>query len=303
MKYKNLLILTALALISSFCFADYYQDNAGEYGFKFLNNPVNPVSLALAGRTGSVSLNPAAFVIQPALSSTERTRAVGLTQTSWIGDTDIKNIYYVNSDRNRSYGLILRSLDYGSIDKYDEFGNFTGTYSPLDIGLTTSFGKRLSPSNYVGANIGVVYEELSTASGLGVSADLGYTWIPPIMNSTLSISLRNLGFCTKMNDTTIKLAPAVEVDLGKTYTLEATSIRLALSATRAIDEQLKGTFSTEVGLFDMLYLRMGYKVNYSAADISAGLGFRYNRFSVDYGWAPYDNSLGDVHSIGLSYNF
>ncbi len=303
MKYKITLILALLILGSGLCYADYIADNAGEYGYKFLNIPVNPVSLALAGRTGNPAMNPAAFVLQPALSTLERGRAIGVSHNKWIGDTDFTNLYYSYSDRNTAFGLILGNLNYGDIDKYDEYGNVLGTYSPRDMNLAVNFGRRLSPSNYVGMNLGVMYEELSTASGIGVHADLGYTWLPPFLNTALSVSVRNLGLSSKMNDSTVKLAPAFELDLSKGYRMEQTDVRLAVSATRSIDEQLKGTFSTEIGLFDMLYLRMGYKVNYSDQDMSAGLGIKYDRFSVDYGWAPFNNHLGDVHTLGLSYNF
>ncbi|HNX37169.1 MAG TPA: PorV/PorQ family protein [Candidatus Cloacimonadota bacterium] len=302
MNNKLLFIVGALLLVNA-CFADYIHDNAGEYGFKFLNIPVNPVSLALAGRPADPVENSASFIIQPAISTLEKSRSVGASQSKWISDTNNTNLYYSYSNRRSHFGLAMRNLSYGEIEKRDEYGNIIGYYNPMDLNVCANYGLRLTPSQYIGINAGVVYEKISTASALGFSTDLGYTWLPPFPDMIVSLAVRNLGYGGKMNDETLKLPLAAELDISKTYTRDNTSVRLAVSATQSLDEQLKGTFGTELGFWNTLYLRAGYKINYSAEDLTAGIGIRYDHFGVDYGWASFTDNLSDVHSLGLSYYF
>ena len=301
MKYRS---ITALFLmLIGISLNAQIQDNAGEYGFKFLNVPLSPASIALAGRGLDSFSNPAAFVLQPAVSTLNKQRSLSLSHAAWLGATDFNNVCYSFSDRRKHFGLILRNLNYGEIEKRDEQGNVIGVYNPLDLNLMANYGLRLGASSYVGVNAGFVYEKLSTASALGISTDLGFTILPPLQDAVISLAIRNLGFSGAMHEEAVKLAPQAELDLSKGFTYNATSVNLAASATKSLDEPFKGSFSTEFGFYDLLFLRAGYKLNYGAGDISAGIGLRYNRFGVDYGWAAYEDNLSDVHSIAVHLFF
>lgn len=301
MKYR--VIALTLMLLISLSLAAQIQDNAGEYGFKFLNVPVSPASIALAGRGMDSYSNPAAFMNQPAISTLNNQRSLGLSHSAWLGDTDFTNLFYSYSNRRKHFGLMVRNLNYGEIDKRDDQGNIIGVYNPLDFNLMANYSLRLGTSSYLGINAGVLYEKLSTASALGFSTDIGFTVLPPLQDAVVSLAVRNLGVSGAMNKQSVKLAPQAELDISKGFTYNATTVNLAVSATKSIDEDFKGTFSTEFGFYDMLYLRAGYKLNYGVGDISAGLGLRYNRFGVDYGWAASDHNLADVHSVGVTYYF
>lgn len=301
MKYR---LLTAICLLlGSFGLQAQIQDNAGEYGFKFLNIPVSPSAIALAGRGTDSFSNPAAFVLQPAISTLNNQRSLGLSHSSWLGDTDFTNLYYSYSNRRKHFGLIMRNLNYGEIEKRDEQGNVIGVYNPLDLNLMANYSLRLGAASYVGVNAGFVYEKLSTASALGISTDLGFTVLPPLQDAVISLAVRNLGVSGAMNDEAVKLSPQAELDISKGFSFQATTVNLAMSGTKSLDEPFKGTFSTEFGFYDLLFLRAGYKLNYGAGDVSAGIGIRYNRFGVDYGWAAYEDNLSDVHSIAVNYFF
>lgn len=301
MNYRFILAISLLVI--SLTLGAQIQDNAGEFGYKFLNIPVSPASIALAGRGMDSYSNPAAFVLQPAISTLENQRVLGLSHSAWLGYTDYTNLYYSNSNRRKHFGLIMRNLNYGEIEKRDEQGNLIGVYTPLDLNLMANYSLRFGASTYFGINAGVLYEKISTASALGLCADLGLTILPPVQDAVISLSVRNLGVSGTMNEATIKLAPQAELDISKRFAFDFASVNLAASASKSVDEAFKGTFSTEFGFYDLLFLRAGYKLNYDAGDISAGIGLRYNRFGVDYGWAAYDNNLADVHSLGVSYYF
>ncbi len=296
-------ICISLILIT-LCFAAYGEvhDNAGSYGFKFLQNPVNPVSLSLAGR-GSIASNPAAFVQQPASQVWYSHSIVSASHSLWFADTRFTNLSYSTADRKAHFGLILRNLDFGEIENRDDAGNLIGYYNPIDMNLMANYSFRFSPSIYFGMNAGVLYEKLNTASAYGLNADFGITYLPPIVDTRLNASVRNLGITSKMNEERIDLPLTLEMELVKGFNFDGTKLDLGVFGIKASDEDIKGAVFTELQIHEIFCLRAGYKLNYAAEDISAGFGIKAKSFGIDYGWASYSSQLDDVHSFGISYNF
>ncbi|HOZ00472.1 MAG TPA: PorV/PorQ family protein [Candidatus Syntrophosphaera sp.] len=296
------LILTAF-LLALAPLAAQIHDNAGEYGYQFLDISTNPVAMALAGRGIGSGSTIASFIRQPASAVRESHRSLGASHTFWLADTKFTNLNYSFSNRRSHFGLALRNLDYGELEIRDDNGYLIGQYRPLNVDLTGNFALRLTPSFYAGANLGIAYEKLDTDSSVGAHGDLGLSWLPPLENSMFSLALRNLGLSSAMDEESTLFAPSVELDLSKQFDFNTTKLNLELSGIKAVDENWKGALSGELSLYDLILVRLGYKVGYDAEDLTAGLGVRWNRFAIDYGWAAYSSRLNDVHSFGLSYNF
>lgn len=288
------------------CFSATYadiHDNAGEYGYQFLDISTNPVALSLAGRGIHAGAGLASFVRQPASAVIDAHRSLGVSHSPWLEDTRFNNLYYSYSNRRSHLGLALRNLDYGELEIRDDAGNLIGHYSPLNVDLMGNYALRITPSIHAGLNAGVAYEKLNTDSSVGLHGDLGLTWLPPLRDTRFSLAVRNLGFSSAMNEERTLFAPSLEMDLSKEYDFESTSLLVELSGIKAVDENWKAAATTQITLYDIVMLRAGYKLNYDAEDLSAGLGFRWKDFQVDYGWAAFSSRLNDVHSFGISYHF
>ncbi len=298
----SLILVTAILLSCATLIADI-NDNAGEYGYQFLDISTNPVALALAGRGIHSGSELASFVRQPASAVLESHRSLGISHTAWLDDTKFNNLFYSYSTRKSHFGLALRNLDYGELEIRDDNGFLIGYYSPLNLDLMGNYAFRISPSLYGGLNAGVAYEKLNTDSSVGLHGDLGITWLPPFTNANLSVAVRNLGLSSAMNDEQTAFAPSLEMDLSKELIFDDTSVNLEISGIKAVDENWKGAVNTQITLYDIVMLRAGYKINYDAENVSAGLGLRWKNFGVDYGWAAFSSRLNDIHSFGLSYNF
>lgn len=294
--------LIALLIMATALFADI-PENAGEYGYQFLDISTNPVSLALSGRGIAAGGQLASFVRQPSSGALESHRAIGISRSLWLADTKYNNLYYSASSHKSHFGIALRNLDYGELEIRDDNGFLIGYYSPLNMDLMANYALRLTPSLYAGVNAGVAYEKLNTDSSLGIHTDLGVTLLPPFENSQISLSVRNLGLSSAMNDESTPFAPSFELDLSKKLELGTTDMIVEVSGLKAIDEPWKAAASTQLTLYEMFNLRLGYKINYDAENLSAGLGFRWKGISVDYGWAAFSSQLNDVHSLGISYHF
>jgi len=276
--------------------------NSGEYGYQFLNIPVNPVSLALAGRGIHSQGNQANWLWQPAAATADRAKSVSAAHHTWIGDTAYTSLLYSISQRKNHFGIALINLNYGKIDKRDETGLLIGEYAPADLAVKGNYSLRMTPSLYLGTNMGVVYQKIDTASALGAFTDLGATWFTPLQDSKLSLAMRNLGVSGKMADEKVKFPLTMDLDLYKGFDLGEQHIGLEGSLSKAVDDDIRYSLGAELTLLGNFLIRGGYQ-NADATNFSAGLGFQISRFNLDYGFAAYKEGLQDVHSFGLSYHF
>jgi hypothetical protein len=298
-KYIVMLMLVALGCT---LMADVHSA-AGEYGYKFLNIPINPVSMALAGRGIHFDSNQADWLWQPAAATIDSRKSLSAGHSTWIGDTAYTSLVYSYSQRRSHFGLGLINLNYGELEKRDETGLLIGHYNPSDINIRGNYARRLNPNLYLGMNMGVIYQKLDTASSLGLSTDLGTTWVPPIHNSKLSFAVRNLGISNKTDEENVKLPLSLDLDLYKGMDLGAQHLGFEASLVKALDSDLRLALATELRLMNSLYLRAGYKLNTDAEGLTAGLGIKLARFGIDYGFAAFNEGLDDIHSFGLSYHF
>ena len=303
MQMKSTSFALLAALMGIMTLTAGIHDNAGQYGYQFLDISTNPVALALAGRGIQGGADQASYLRQPASGLLESHRSLGVSHSLWLADTKFNNLNYSYSNRKYHFGLALRNLDYGILEIRDDNGYLIGEYSPLNMDLTANYALRVTPSIYAGLNAGVAYEKLNTDSSLGLHGDLGFTWLPPVQNTMFSLAARNLGLSSAMNEDRTLFAPSLELDLCKAWDFGNTDLSLEVSGIKAIDENWKAAASTEISLYDLVHLRLGYKLNYDAENLSAGLGIRWRKIGVDYGWAAYSSRLNDVHAFGLSYFF
>ncbi len=296
------IIFTLLFLATGTLGAGIHED-AGNYGYKFLNITTSPIGLALGGRGIHSGENAAAFINQPAIGAMQSHRSLGASHTFWLEDTKYSNAYYSYSDRRSHFGLALRNLDYGELEARDDNGNLIGYYSPLDMSMMANYAYRMGPDLYMGFSGGVLYEKLNTDSSYGVHADAGLTYLPPFRDSRLSVSIRNLGTSSRMNNTRTDMPVSLEMDLSKKYSFDSGAITVEASAIKPVDEDIKGVVNTEINVIGRLFLRGAYKIGFDAESVSAGLGIRVGKINVDYGWAAFTRQLNDIHSFGISYSF
>jgi hypothetical protein len=60
-------------------------------------------------------------------------------------------------------------------------------------------------------------------------------------------------------------------------------------------------FGGEYLIKKQLFLRAGYQTDYDNRDFSAGAGFIYKEFRIDYAYVPYQSDLGNSHRFTLTY--
>jgi hypothetical protein len=291
-----------------------------EYGFKMLNIPVG-VGISGQGNTGTFTNQDASgFLENPAATVLRTDRLISFTQNSYLMDTNQNSICYSNSNGKKHFGIGMRTLDYGSIDKRDDSGQIIGTFHPLDLNLVVSAGFRLHPDHYVGINAGLLYEKIDAASSYGTSFDFGYVFLPPIRETKLYATLRNIGMTSKMDEESVKLP--TRLDLGICRELP-TMTNLPLLTTiefKSISESgsaWRGNLGLHTSYQDIFSFRLGTDVNYllsafydngyqDAPTWTIGAGFKVTHFLIDYAYTPYkliSAESDSVHRVGVTYQF
>lgn len=293
-----IIILGGLAALSA-----GIHENTGTYGYQFLNISADPINLALGGRGIQASLEQNAFIYQPAAGCINSHRILGASHLRWLDDTVFNSLYYGYSDRLSHFGLSLRNLDYGEVENRDDTGALLGYYHPTDLSVMANYALRLGPSSYAGINGGIAYQKISTASSLALHADLGISTLIPVKNTTLSLSVRNLGISTKMNEARTPMPISVELDLGKKFQFDQGSLILEASALKSADSNYMAVLSTQFDVMERVALRGAYKFNHDSQKLSAGIGVKAGPVDINYGWADFNSGLNDVHSFGLSWRF
>jgi len=294
----TLCLLTTITLLPA-----EIHDNAGQYGYKFLSVPYGPVSLALASRGAHSSSNATAFIVQPAAVCELDQRIIAVSHSPWLVDTQANCLAYSYARKTSHFGVVLRNLDYGDIENRDDTGYLIGYYNPLDVDVMANYSRRYSPSLYFGMNLGVLYQKLDTATSLGLHSDLGVSWLPPLKGAKLSLAARNLGYASKTNTERLDFPLSLEADYSYKLTIADQQLGLMSSLIKPVDGDLRGSFGAELTMYELFTLRGGYKLNYSAENLSAGFGVNYKGIGIDYGYAAFEDDLNSVHSFGIKYNF
>ena len=301
---KKCIAILTLTLILGTLLANNVDKNAGEKGFLFLRIPVSPELAAMANTGEMHHSSPITMLHHPAAFDWQRGKALAFSQSMWFVDTYLYNIAYRNVMFDRAWGLAIKYMDYGQIDKREDNGTLIGSYYPMDLQLGANYVYRITPDIQAGATINLLYEKIDTASALGFTADIGAVYRTPLQNTSIDFALKNIGTTNKMDEKKIELPTTAEIGLSTGYEIEeGYAIYPAAKLVYMNDhEDLLPAVGANIKLFEMLFVRAGYKFNYHDEDFSAGIGIHYNNFTVDYGFIN-NQEFDPVHKFGVTYKF
>lgn len=169
-----------------------------------------------------------------------------------------------------------------------------------------NYSRILSPRLSLGGNVKLIYQELGgTGFCFGMGVDLGLN-ITPLPDVDLGLRLRNISTSPLFWSTGTReyITPRGALGLSKLFRFGRNRLRLALETEGATEEK---SFITNLGVEyafrEALFARAGiYHSNFSF-----GLGLRFKRFYLDYGYAagiaPEARELGSPQQISGGVEF
>jgi hypothetical protein len=203
-------------------------------------------------------------------------------------------------------GLAVAYLNSGAIDQTDLAGNTVGTFSSTQSLLLLTYAKTVSSKVSWGTNLKVFQQKIEQEKANGYALDFGaiYKAWPRL---GFGVNVQNIGPGVKFVQEKDPLPLTVKV--GAAYIFVEDKLTLSTDAKYLPKEDSK--VSENIGLEYWVSQNLALRVGYDTANISdienfngvsAGMGFSFAGFNLNYAWMPY-GILGDTHRIAVGYKW
>jgi len=159
----------------------------------------------------------------------------------------------------------------------------------------------------LGLNVKIISSTLvEKYSAMAYAGDLGVLGKFILGRNSLSIGLaaQNIGTKLKFEKEgdplpfTIRVGSSYGMSFGKEHALT-----VAAEGVKPNDADFRGNVGAEYWYKGIFALRGGYKIGYDSDGFTAGVGFIWKGFGLDYGWGMMANRMGDNHRISLTMRF
>jgi hypothetical protein len=251
--------------------------------------------VAQSGEVTSAWWNPAG------LSGIEGIQ-VSFTHNQWFQDITVEHFASaLNFDKN-TLGLTLAMGKVPDIEKREgPTEEPVALFDAHDVVFSFSFARSIREGFALGLSAKWLYEKIDINSASGLGFDLGGIY-SPLKNLKFGLAVLNLGPKMKFEKEKFSLPTLYKV--GVTYLVEKKDLNsdfvFGLDLVKPRDDEVKVHLGGEYGFYQTLKIRLGYQSGYDEKDFSFGLGTKFKKYSIDYGYLPYKSGLGNVHSISLN---
>ena len=253
---------------------------------------------------------------------------MSLMHIKWIDDFSYEYASYaIKMEKIGVMGINFRFLHHPEFDWIDGEGDVVGKIGGSWMAVTVGLGRKLAilNNNFGGINLKFIRVGLADYSSMSAAMDLGLLSLEKAKFLTFGdlktgIAIRDVGINFKpagdeAEKLPARLALGFSVNALNIEGLKKHDLILAMELlVKMIDRaETKTHLGFEYSLMKILYLRMGYKVNYESTGLCAGMGANFNiaqltrttMFSdaqLDYSVSPYED-LGVNHNVSLTVRF
>lgn len=183
-----------LLFVVSYPFFSFSQrDYTSVYGF--LNVPSSAYAASLGGSPiASADSNINLFVVNPSLLYSGNNHQVGVNYTNVSPGLNMGMVSWgYDMDQYGNFGLAIQYLNYGEMDRYDEFGYNQGTFSGGDYAFVASWSQLLLDNLRIGINTKLIYSKIEQYDALAAAFDAGLTYNNPELLLTVAFVAKNIG--------------------------------------------------------------------------------------------------------------
>ncbi len=262
--------------------------------------------LALSDDVNGMAWNPAGLA-QMNLAE------MSFTHLAYFADINYEHLGYARPILGFGVGLGLTWLNVAPFNSTLDPSAIQGSAS--DFSLTAAGARNLGPNLMVGANIKSFVSNLSTTNSIGGAIDLGLIFKPMGRSLAFAMLAQNLGVQSQFEASADSLPINLRLGLAwRLYNSEADNVfNFLVDVNKPLDNRMQYRVGMEAWLFHSLAVRAGYKFNeagqdfawddFSApANMTAGLGLRFNAAQIDYAFVPL-GELGMTHRVSASWKF
>jgi hypothetical protein len=309
--------------------------NLGTAGAKFLQIGVGARAMALGGATVSFAHDASAVFSNPAgLSFVTGQSATFNYNQGWATINVTAAAYAFHLGEAGTIGASIVSMSMDPMEVTTELlPEGTGqTFTPASTAIGLTYARPLTDKFSAGITMKYVNETIWRESASGVAFDVGTQYRLWFNDFTIGMSLTNFGSNLKMDGQDLsvtydkdiynkrerKVTARLQTDeyalplhfqvgiSAYPYKSNTVSWLVAADVAHPNDNDERVNFGTEVGIFNTLFLRGGYRYNYDEDGLTLGVGVAWSgestRVTFDYGYLQY-NLLPSTQrfSIGLDF--
>ena len=335
MKSMTCMPVLCLVLMTLLAVDAQAQRKAGRNGGAFLEIGVGAREAALGSATSTLRHSSNQIFWNPAGTAlaSDQTVSASFSYASWIADLDYSAAsvgYNLGNAGTVTVGAQMFGISDIPANRENGYTdpilqdlvtdtNTSDTYDYQDLAVSVGFSRYFFDRLALGATAKVVNETIDDVSASAVAFDFGSVYDIGAYNWQIAARLSNLGSSLSFYNQDNPLPSTFTI--GTSFypvNTEQTRVMLALDATKPQDSQQLLYGGAEVSLYDLLFLRGGYKFNYSGVEdeatvarpaaqttiegFSLGGGIQYdisgNQIGVDYAFTKMDR-LDDVHRFSL----
>jgi len=312
MRNRDILLLSIVtaicfSVLSVTCYAD-----VGEAGAQFLKIGAGARPVGMGGCFAGLADDVNAVYWNPGGLSQIEKREATMMYNRWFQDIGYGYIGYVHpvSEKTGVFGgavsyLVVGDMNRAKVDADGDMVETNGKFGASDTLVTLSYGRKIKKVN-AGISLKYINSKIDDESAAGFAVDLGCLYTTPVPKLNVGLVVQNLG--TKMKFISEADPLPLSFKLGASYKmLEEDALTLVMDVNIPVEGNVNVHAGGEYRLLNMMALRMGYKTTTvkglgALSGLSAGCGFSYRGYGIDYAWVPYGD-LGNTHRISLTAKF
>ncbi len=293
---QSILLCFALPLYLS-------AQDAGKSGLAFLKIGAGSRAAAMGEAQVAFAHDAHAIYWNPAGLALSSQAQLAVTHLEWLENINHNFAAVTFRGFGGTLGLAITTQSIPGIELRDKpTAEPLGTFDARDVAVALAYGKKWNDKLAVGVALKGLYEKIYLSSANGFAVDLGVNWQSPLVPLRIGIAAQNLGSMSALLDEKIKLPSVVRV--GGAYQLMKSENGNGLTLVADQLTYLEGGSSVNAGaewsLRGALALRAGYQFGRENRGLAAGLGASLGRYQFDYGFAAYQNDLGQTQSFSIA---
>lgn len=304
MKMKSIvfMVLTGLFMVSTQVMAK----SAGTTAVPFLTMGVGARALAMGEAATAASRDATSLYWNPGgLSGLEGPSATFMHAAS-LEESTYDYAAYGKGNGKTGWGVGVQYFSAGDVDQTDLSGEKTGSLTPNDVALSGGYGRKMGGFG-LGASVKYVQSTLvDTARTIGLDGGLQTPWYAGNrLRGGASVS--NVGGKIKYDQESVPLPMLLRLGLeARPWKGWTGSVDVVSPKGEDTHIAVGGEYQLNLGTEFSLALRGGYNsrtsVGGNADGLSAGLGFGWQKLTVDYAFVSHgDFDPSQVISVGYGF--
>lgn len=315
---KSFIFISIFLIISNINVEAYFSKNTeGTFFSNIIKVNPNPICSSMGDACSSFIIDSSGLDINPALLINTKETSLFLSQSIFFEDISMSSLFFAkNLGKNiGSFGFGVKKLDWGSIEKTDEFATPLGSFSPYEMIIEAGFASYLAGITkeknqrivFGGSGKVIINKIEKTATTL--SSDIGFIFPYLFENRlVLSFTLQNILGNIKMDKQSYALPKIIKI--GSTiFVSKEITINTDIIAQEDSIPYLSSGFQWDIRLKrqNHIYIRAGLtskNINNleNFSPFSFGFGFKYWSFNLNYSFSQM-GYLGNINKISLTVSY